>query len=255
MRAFLLLLFIIISTGVSGQVNTHQADTIRGKVLNAADDIPLQNVNIINLTTVEGSITNRNGEFEIRAAVNDTLYFTYLGFKPIQVKITEDWKKYGNVKIKMTEVGFALEEVHLENFKLTGYLEIDAKNIPLYDDYRYQIAGMDKGYEAGGSQSGFSKALTNVFSPFDFLHNVFGSKPRQMRKIQKMKEDDEIIRLLENKYDRQTLSALLQINKDDLHKILRECEYSKTFIQTANDLQVLDAISDCYENYRTINKK
>ncbi len=257
MRAFLVLILLFISYNISAQEQIHQTDTIRGEVLNAADDKALQSVNIINLNSVKGTTTNRNGEFEITAAVNDTIYFTYLGFKPIQVKVTEDWKKYGNVKIKMTEVGFALEEVRIERYQLTGYLEIDAKNIPIYDDYRYQISGMDGGYEAGSGStkpSGFSKALTNVFSPFDFLHNVFGNKPRQMRKLQKMKQDDEIQRLLEDKFDRETLAVLLQVSKDDLNKILKECEYSKSFIKSANDLQILNAINDCYENYRTVNK-
>lgn len=256
MRAFFVLFFLVISSSVFAQEQIQQIDTIKGKVLNAANDLALENVNIINISTVKGTITNRSGDFEIRASVNDTLYFSYLGFKSIQVKVTEDWKKYGNVKIKMTEVGFALEEVTVENFKLTGYLEIDAKNIPIYDDYRYRIAGIDGGYEAGsGSPSGFSRTLTNIFSPFDYLHNVFGSKGRQMRKLQKMKADDEIQRLLEDKFDRQTLMVLLQVSKEDLNKVLKECDYSKSFIKSANDLQILDAINDCYENYRTINKK
>src|SRR5699024_3054710 len=122
--------------------------------------------------------------------------------------------------------------------KLTGYLEIDAKNIPIYDDYRYQIAGLNQGYEAGSSQpSGFSRTLSAVFSPIDFLHNMFGSKGRQMRKLQKMKKDDEIQLLLEDKFDRETLSALLEVSKDDISKILEHCNYSKTFIESANDLQ------------------
>lgn len=254
MRTFFLL-FVIFLIGSTAQGQIHQLDTIKGQVLNAADDKPLPSANIINLNQVKGTITDKDGHFAIPAAVNDTLYFSYLGFKPIQVQITEDWEKYGNVKIKMTEIGFALEEVTIENYRLTGYLEIDAKNIPIYEDNRYQIAGMDYGYEAGsGKPSGFSKTLTNIFSPFDFLHNVFGSKGRQMRKLRKMKEEDEIQRLLENKFDRETLVALLQVSKDDINKILKECDYSKTFIKTANDLQILDAINDCYENYRTVNK-
>lgn len=256
MRAFFVIIFVVISFNVFSQENIQKADTIKGKVLNAADDVALENVNIINISTVKGTTTTRTGDFQIAAAVNDTLYFSYLGFKSIQVKVTEDWKKYGNVKIKMTEVGFALEEVTIENFKLTGYLEIDAKNIPIYDDYRYRIAGIDGGYEAGsGSPSGFSRTLTNIFSPFDYLHNVFGNKGRQMRKLRQMKEDDEIQLLLEDKFDRQTLMVLLQVSKEDLNKILRECDYSKNFIKSANDLQILDAISDCHENYRTVNKK
>lgn len=230
--------------------------SIHGIVLNAATDLPLQNVNIINLNQVKGTISKASGEFEIVASVNDTLYFTYLGFKPIQVKVTEDWKKFGNVKVKMTEVGFALEEITLQPLKLTGFLEIDAKNIPIYDDSRYQIGGLDYGYEAGSGQpSGFSRTLTNVFSPFDYLHNVFGNKPRQMRKLREMKQDDEIQRLLEDKFDRETISVLLQIPKEDISKILRRCNYSKTFIRSANDLQILDALNVCYENYKAVNKR
>lgn len=231
-------------------------DTIKGKVLNAANDLPLSNVNIINLNTVNGTITTEDGSFKIPASVNDTLYFTYLGFEPIQVKVTEDWLKYGEVKIKMTEVGIALEEVILKPIKLTGYLEIDAKNIPIYSNYRYEIPGSGMGYEAGSSQpSGFSRTLSSLFNPFDFLHNLFGNKPRQMRKLKKMKEDDEIQRLLAQKFDRETLSVLLQISKDDINEVLQHCNYSKTFIKTANDLQILEAISDCYENYKALNHK
>lgn len=256
MRGYFLLVMVFISGWMYAQEEKVELDSIRGVILNAANDLPLQNVNIINLNQVKGTITNSKGEFKIKATVNDTLYFTYLGFKPIQVQVTEDWKKYGNVKVKMTEIGFALEEVHLQPLKLTGFLEIDAKNIPIYDDYRYQIGNIDYGYEAGSGQpSGFSRTLSNVFSPFDYLHNVFGNKPRQMKKLREMKKDDEIQRLLENKFDRETLSVLLQVSKDDIGNILQRCNYSKTFIKSANDLQILDALNDCYENYRAVNSR
>ncbi len=250
---FIICLFVVGFT-TQGQ-ELQKLQTIRGTVLNAADDKPLADVNIINLNQVTGTTTNKNGEFEIQAAINDTIYLSYIGFKSIQAQITEDWEKYGDVKIKMTEVGFALEEVVVSPLRLTGFLEIDAKNIPIYDHSQYQIAGSNKSYEAGSSRpGGFSKTLSAIFSPFDFLHNTFGKKARQMRKLRKMKENDEIKRLLSDKFDRETLSALLQVSKEDIAKILEHCNYSKSFIETANDLQILDGISDCYENYKAINK-
>lgn len=255
MKKLLLLLFICVGYS-SVQAQEVALDTIKGKVLDAANDKPLSDVNIINLSKVIGTNTNREGEFEVRANVNDTLYFSYLGFRPIQLIVTEDWVKYDDVKVKMTEVGFALEEVHLESVKLTGYLEIDAKNVPIYDDYRYQIAGTNQGYEAGSDKPGaFSNTLSAIFNPFDFLHNAFGKEGRQMRKIRKMKKDEEIQLLLEDKYNRETLSVLLGVSKNDINKILKHCNYSKKFIKEANDLQILDAISDCYENYRAVNKE
>ena len=47
---------------------------------------------------------------------------------------------------------------------------------------------------------------------------------------------------------------LLEINKDDIPLILQNCNYSEYFIQTANDLQIMDAISACYEDYKILKK-
>ncbi|RLD24823.1 MAG: carboxypeptidase-like regulatory domain-containing protein, partial [Bacteroidetes bacterium] len=179
----------------------------------------------------------------------------YLGFKSIRVRVTNDWMKYGEVKIKMTELGIALEEVVIRPIELTGYVEVDAKIIPIYDNYRYRIAGLGAGYEGGKSQPGaVSKVLSSIFNPADFLYNVFGKRPKQMRKLRKMKEDDEIRNLLQSKFDRETLMAVLQLERDDINEILNHCSYSIDFIKTANDLQILDAISECYEEYRVLNR-
>ncbi len=246
---FLILLF---SYSLSAQNDSEYE--IKGQIQNAANDLPIYNVNIININTVKGTVSNKDGHFNIKASINDTLYFSYVGFKSMQVKVTEDWVKFGEIKVKMTEVAIALEEVTVKDIKLTGYLEIDAKNIPVYEDFRYQISGLDYGYEGGGYQkSSFSKTLDAIFNPADLLYKTFGKKPKQMRKIRKMKEDESIRDLLVDKYNRETLSAVLQISVNDIEEILKRCNFSKTFIEQANDLQLLDAISNCYENYKAIN--
>lgn len=234
---------------------TEETEFVKGKVLDAANDLPLENVNIINLNQVKGTVTNKVGEFKVKASVNDTLYFSYLGYKSIEVRVTNDWTKYGEVKIKMTEIGIALQEVTIKPLKLTGYLEIDAKNIPIYENHRYSISGLDSGYEAGDNQPGaFSKTMESIFNPADLLYNLFGNKPKQMRKLRKMKEDDEIRNLLQEKFNRETLAALLQVTRVDIDEILRKCNYSESFVKNANDLQILDAISGCYEEYRVLKQ-
>ena len=232
-----------------------EGEIIQGVVLNDATEKALENVNIVNLNQVIGTTSDSEGKFDLRAAVNDTIYFSYLGFKSIRVRVTNDWMKYGEVKIKMTELGIALEEVVIKPVELTGYVEVDAKLIPIYDNYRYRIAGFAGGYEGGKSQPGaVSKVLSSIFNPADFLYNVFGKRPKQMRKLRKMKEDDEIRNLLQSKFDRETLMAVLQLEREDIGEILNNCSYSSDFIKTANDLQILDAISECYEEYRVLNR-
>lgn len=252
-KIFLLLTLVLVSVASQAQNENHN---IQGTVMNDANDVLLENVNIVNLNQVVGAISNDRGEFSIRAAVNDTLYFSYLGFKSLRVRVTNDWLKFGEIKIKMTELGIALEEVIVRPVQLTGYVEIDAKLIPVYDNYRYRIAGLNTGYEGGGSQPGaVGKVLNSIFNPADFLFNMFGKRPQEMRKLRKMKDDDEIRNLLQSKYDRETLMMVLQLERVDIDEILNKCSYSNDFIRTANDLQILDAISNCYEEYRILNRE
>ena len=70
-----------------------------------------------------------------------------------------------------------------------------------------------------------------------------------------MKKDDTVRNLLESKFDRETIAALLGIDKKEIAEILSHCNYSEAFIATANDLQILDAIGQCYEEYKVLKKK
>ena len=94
-------------------------------VENESTGLPMSSVHVLNLTQVIGSITDKKGLFEITAEVKDTLYFSYLGFKPLKIAVTNDMLKFGNFKFVMTELAFALEEIEVRPYRLTGYLDID----------------------------------------------------------------------------------------------------------------------------------
>ena len=230
---------------------------VTGIVQNSANDALLSRVHIINLSSVKGVITNAKGEFKINAKVNDTLYFSYLGFEPQKEVVTNDWVKYGNINVALTEIGIALQEVLVTGNNLTGYLEIDVKNIPIYNNNnRYSISGLNSGYEGGSSSpTGVGRAVKAIMNPITSVYNIFARKPNELKKLRQVKEDDEIRNLLQDKFDRETLTTLLQIDKVDIDDILRQCNYSKQFIKTANDLQILDAIGECYEEYKVLNRK
>lgn len=254
MKQYLLLFFILISSIFC--FSQEDEGKVKGVVVDASSNHFLESVNIVNLNKVIGTSTNSNGEFEISVKVNDTLHLSYLGYKSIKVRVTNDWLKFGSATtIKLTELALALEEVVVNQLKLTGYLEVDIKQVPAINtNYRYSISGLPStGYEAG-RPSTINKVLGSIFNPADFLHRMFGKKPNELRKLKKMKEDDEIRNLLASRFDREMLTVLLQVNKVDLDEIVSQCNYSKGFIQSANDLQILDAISECYEEYKVLNR-
>ena len=248
---YFLLILLVFST------NLNNAQSLSAIIENTADNAPIPSVHVINLSQVVGVITDKTGRFEIPAKLNDTIYLSYLGFKSIKIRVTNDLLKFKNSKIQMTELAYALEEVIIKPYELTGYLEIDAKNIPISKSFRYSIPGLpSKGYEGGSRNSGaFSKVVNAIFNPADFLYNLFGKQPRQFKKLQQMKKDYRIRELLASKFDRETLVELLQVQKIDIDEILRNCNYSDSFIISANDLQILDAISGCYEEFKVLNRK
>lgn len=254
MKKLLLLFTLVFVTTFS---IAQERTSVKGKIVRSGSVSPMENVNIVNLTQVIGSSTDDKGEFQIRANVNDTLHLSYLGYKSIRVRVTGDWIKYGtSTTIEMTELALALEEVVVTQLNLTGYLEIDIKQVPLTKNIRYSISGLSTtGYEGGqNSPTAVTKVLGAIFNPVDFLHNMFGKVPNEMRKLRKMKEDDQIRTLLASRFDRETLMALLQVDRLDLDLIVSECNYSKDFINNANDLQILDAISECYEEYKVLSR-
>ncbi len=254
---YLLIIFLCFTTVYSysqDSTATKTPETVKGTIKSSTNQEALSEVNIVNINQVVGTATDDEGKFEIKAKVNDTLHLSYLGYKSIKVRVTNDWLKFGNTEIVMTELALALEEVTVKSLELTGYLEVDIKQVPIRNNNQYRISGLyGKAYE-GGKPNIATKVLGAIFNPADFLYNMFGKKPNEMHKLKKIKEDDEIRNQLAKRFDREMLMVLLQVTKYDLDEIVNQCNYSKDFINTANDLQILDAISECYEEYKVIQR-
>ena len=141
-------------------------------------------------------------------------------------------------------------------YNLTGYLEIDSKLIPMRENYRYSISGLQQGYEAGEySPNAFGRVMGSIFNPADMLYNFFGKKPRELKRLKEIKKDNSVREMLESKYDREMIAVLLGIDKKELSEIMERCNYSEAFVKSANDLQIMDAISQCYEEYKVLKKK
>jgi len=256
MKYFAVFFFTLLSAVTFAQdVESTVPQRVSGYVINDNTKQPLANVNIINTNKVRGAKSDAKGYFEIDVQANDTIHFSILGFQSLRIRVTNDWIKNKVTRIQLTEKAIALEEVIIAPFNLTGYLEVDSKLIPTKENYRYSISGLTQGYEAGEySPNAFGKVLGSIFNPADVLYGFFGKNGRELKKLKEMRKDDTVRNLLESKYDRETISVLLGISKDEIPDILQRCNYSDSFIQTANDLQIMDAISGCYEQYKVLKR-
>lgn len=255
MKYFVVFLFLVASISSVAQT-TDTPTKISGTIISDNTGTPLANVNIININQVTGTTTDNKGNFELAVTQSDTLHITLLGYESLRVRVTNDWVKNKKTTIQLTQKAIPLNEVVISPYYLTGYLEIDSKLIPIKEDFRYNISGLGQGYEAGQyAPEAFGKVLGSIFNPADMLYNFFGKRPQQLKKLREMRKDDTVRKLMETRYDRETISLLLGITQNEIAEILDRCSYSEAFIKSANDLQIMDAISGCYEQYKILKKK
>ena len=72
--------------------------------------------------------------------------------------------------------------------------------------------------------------------------------------MQKLKHEDDLRKMLSGKFDREVMMEYLGMDSQELSELLIDCNYSEYFIKKASDLQLIEAILDCYENYKALKK-
>jgi hypothetical protein len=232
-----------------------EAITLKGKIISISDRKPLQSAHIINLNSVKGTITNSKGLFEIPAKVNDTIFVSYIGYQSVKLKITNDLLKGNELEIAIHEKIVNIDEITIKSHKLIGVLVVDAKNVPQDSYSRIHINGLPQAYEVGNAYNrNYNSGLGAIFNPVDFWYNKFGKKPKELKRLKKLKEGDQMRNIMEQNYSREVMMDYLDMSRKELNDLLTECNYSSRFISKASDLQIIEAVLECYENYRAIQK-
>ncbi|MEO9570867.1 MAG: carboxypeptidase-like regulatory domain-containing protein [Polaribacter sp.] len=255
MQKLIFILCLIFSFSTFSQKDTLRVKILKGEVVHAETKKALSAAHILNLNTVQGTITNDKGFFEIPTKANDTILVSYLGYASIKLKITNDLLKGNELLIALYEKPEEIKEVVIKSTELIGVLEIDIKQVPKDRFTRIKINGLPQTYEVGKPKgSDFSSPIAALFQPVDFLYNLFGKKPKQLKKLQKLKKEDDLRKMLSGKFDREVMMEYLQMDRQELTELLTDCNYSEYFIKKASDLQMIEAVLDCYENYKALKK-
>jgi hypothetical protein len=255
MQRKLFILCLFLSVSAFSQKDTIRSKVLRGQIIHAINKQALSAAHVLNLNTVQGTITNEKGYFELPTRTNDTILVSYLGFSSIKLKVTNDLLKGNELEIALYEKPEEVKEVIIKSTKLIGVLEIDIKQVPKDRFTRIHINGLPQTYEVGKPKNkNYSSPIAALFQPVDFLYNLFGKKPKQLKKLQKLKKEDDLRKMLAGKFDREVMMEYLDMDRQELTELLTDCNYSDYFIKKASDLQMIEAVLDCYENYKALKK-
>lgn len=254
-RALLLTSLFFVSTFIFAQEEENETITLNGTITNFENKTPLKGANLFNLSSLRGVSSDQEGKFEIIAKANDTIYVSHIGFQSIKLRVTNDLLRGNELVIELHKKTEQLEEVVVKSHQLIGVLEIDAKNVPKDKNARIHINGLPQTYEVGvPKKKTYNSAIDALFHPVDFVYNLFGKKPKQLKKLKKLRSNDELRALMENKFNRELMMEYLEMTPKEFNNLLNECNYSDYFIKKASDLQLIEAILLCYENYKAVKK-
>ena len=249
-----LLLLSFFSLNLFSQVENTSVQ-LKGQIIDGTNTETLMGAHILNLNAVRGTTSNVDGKFIIPTSVNDTIMISYVGYQSIKLKITNDLLKGNELSITLHEKSKKIQEVTVKSHTLIGVLEVDIKQVPKDNYTRIHINGLPQTYEVGKpKQKNLSSLAAAIVNPVDFLYNMFGKKPKSLKKLKKLKNEDELRNILNQKFDREIMLEYLEMNDKQLQELLNDCNYSEYFIKTASDLQIVEAILDCHENYKALKE-
>ena len=118
-----LIVFIIIAVNGFSQ---EKSIVLSGKILSSNSAVG--NIHVFNLNSRLGTVSNDLDVYIIRVKLNDTLLFSSLQHKRMQLKVTEDHFKNRIINVNLIPSVNILDEVFL--IGLTGDLDYDLKNKP-----------------------------------------------------------------------------------------------------------------------------
>jgi hypothetical protein len=203
-----------------------------GLIIEDKSKDPVPNVTIVNVRDESLSSSNADGKFSIKAKEGDTLVFSKPGFA------YRYSSAYSNSKaiIDLLPQNFLLEEVPITAYKLTSNLP---KQMPIKKPAR------PTGEDIMIPQS----VKPTVANPIDFLCDQFGKRPRQLRELKAILDNENYRQKLAKNNNRNALFELTGLTSSQIEELLLFCTWDKQMIQYKTDYELLLSLYRCYQDY------
>lgn len=202
----------------------------------------IENVNVINLNSSQGTNSNYKGEFEILAVTSDTIMISSIKHISKKIIVTKHINENQKLDILLKFKTYLLEEIKLKNHELSGVLGVDIKKVPkdkidsiLKDNLDfskvdfsmkdYRIDEIDRMkppiVNTEPTQSNGSLNVLGLFSIF--------KKPKPYKPIQKRKDlsDKEFSEQIKKELGEDFFTKTLKIPKEKYFLFLGYCKFYK----------------------------
>jgi hypothetical protein len=205
---------------------------INGWVMDEKTEETVPGVHVINKSTLKGTTSDANGYFSLKLELGDTVIFSNIAYKYFYFIYQDSSVVLKDVLISMEEQNYLLDEVSVFSYTLTTNkpkeMPLRKPAIPSNDMIR------DPTIIAAG-----------IGNPAEYLYNLFGSKPRQLRRLAELKAEDAYRDRLEESNNRNAVVRLTGLSQ----AFMFYCKFAKVNMYSLNDYEFLLSVQACYRQY------
>ena len=212
---------------------------LTGTVLRSDSLTPLMNVHIINKNTLKGTVSSRDGTFMMLMRESDTILFSSIGYTTYSFTWQEGMKNH--IQILLQPQTFLLEEVDVvsgeSGIKHYKTMEKEAPLIPETEDVVFP-----------------EPVKPGIMNPLDYLYEKFGDRPRQLRELAKLEQEDAYRAKLQQGKNAQWIMTITGLPAEELESFLFFCKYTGVPLNTISDYEFLRSVKRCFKDYKRIKQ-
>jgi len=220
---------------------------IRGKVLYR--DSNVISANVINNTSQEATITNKDGEFEIKVKLNDRLLFSSVQYQIRSLVINKDILQKSRIVIDVNEKVTQLDEVVVGPENTEKFLDLKEEEFKKID---YSFDKSTK-IENQILQSGRFNNGINFINLYKAIAKSSSNEDKDLIKLSYKPSN-----LLREVYDDSFFILNLGIPKENISEFLFFCDEkfpSKFLFKKSNEFQLIDFLVKQSERFRKTLKR
>lgn len=221
-----------------------------GRLENSGDKTPVTYAAVFNKTSNHTVFSDSLGYFSIDVKTGDTLFISRIGFYYKEFIITEALLKQKKVHFfELNPRAYDLKAVTINNDWGT------------YEEFKYKIihtpAPKSKNQINPHVFSGLNdepviikeQASIPLGSPVTALYMLLSKEGKTLRKLEKLKEEEQKTLSYSDKYNSAIVSRLTGLKEWELEKFMKYCNPDINFIMNSTEVDITAKILECLKNY------
>lgn len=234
--------FLFISIVFISNTLFAQRIPIQGKIIKT-ENLDVEGINIINLTSKSGTISDEEGNFKIPVALNDSLSISAIHVEETIVIIGKEQLEDKKIVIHLSEKTNLLNAVTLRR-ALTGYIGADTNIIPTKEPITATSIGLPN-----ADLPKLSKAESMLYAassgPVNMIIGAITGETKRLREQIKLEKTTQITENLLARFPLTYFVDVLKIDQFKVYLFLYYCEQDAEYqsILNKNTMEIIQFLN------------